>query len=175
VVARPSLQDYLLPADETLALPIDELAVRLLAYLSAAEDAGEFPHPSMLDQWNLLQQRAARYEELRRALCEAWDWLLMHGLLSSWLPGQRFETRFAFVTRRGREVITRGLSQLRAEQRIDIDLHPRIADRIRSQFLLGEIELAALAAMREVEIRVRELAGASDSDIGVKLLICRSK
>jgi hypothetical protein len=51
-----------------------------------------------------------------------------------------------------------GLALLRAEQRIDVDLHPLIARRIRRQFLLGEYELAALAAMREVEIRVRELS-----------------
>ena len=53
---------------------------------------------------------------------------------------------------------------------LDMDLHPRIAVRVRSQFLLGEYELAAFAAMREVEIRVRELADASAGDIGVPLL-----
>ncbi|RLK09638.1 uncharacterized protein (TIGR02391 family) [Micromonospora sp. M71_S20] len=51
-----------------------------------------------------------------------------------------------------------------------MDLHPRIAATVRTQFLLGEYELAAFATLREVEIRVRELAGASDSDIGVKLM-----
>jgi uncharacterized protein (TIGR02391 family) len=51
-----------------------------------------------------------------------------------------------------------------------MEMHPRIAARVRSQFLLGEYELAAFAAMREVEIRVRELAGASAGDIGVPLM-----
>ena len=41
---------------------------------------------------------------------------------------------------------------------------------MRSQFLLGEYELAAFAAMREVEIRVREVASASASDIVVPLM-----
>jgi uncharacterized protein (TIGR02391 family) len=59
---------------------------------------------------------------------------------------------------------------VQAQRRLDVDLHPLIAGRVRSQFLLGEYELAVLAALREVEIRVRELAGASDSDIGVKLM-----
>jgi uncharacterized protein (TIGR02391 family) len=63
-----------------------------------------------------------------------------------------------------------GGALLRAEARLDIDLHPSIARRVRSQFLLGEYELAALAALREVEIRVREIAGASPSDIGRKLM-----
>jgi len=59
---------------------------------------------------------------------------------------------------------------MRASARLDVDLHPSIAGRVASQFLLGEYELAAFAAMREVEIRVRELAGASESDLGVKLM-----
>jgi uncharacterized protein (TIGR02391 family) len=43
-------------------------------------------------------------------------------------------------------------------------------EKARSQFLLGEYELAAFAAMREVEIRVRELAKADASLLGVKLM-----
>jgi uncharacterized protein (TIGR02391 family) len=38
------------------------------------------------------------------------------------------------------------------------------------QFLLGEYELGALAAMREVEIRVRKLSKAGEGDIGVNLM-----
>jgi hypothetical protein len=33
---------------------------------------------------------------------------------------------------------------------------------VRRQFLMGEYDLAAFAAMREVEIRVRELAAPPD-------------
>lgn len=43
-------------------------------------------------------------------------------------------------------------------------------EHVKSQFLLGEYELAAFAAMREVEIRVRELSGANSSLLGVKLM-----
>ena len=50
-----------------------------------------------------------------------------------------------------------------------MDLHPSL-ERVRSQFLLGEYELAAFAAMRQVEIRVRELAAAEGSLVGVKLM-----
>ena len=41
---------------------------------------------------------------------------------------------------------------------------------MKAQFDLGQYELAAFAAMREVEIRVRELSGASAGDIGVPLM-----
>jgi hypothetical protein len=55
------------------------------------------------------------------------------------------------------------LALLRAEERIAVDLYSAIADVVRSQFLLGQYELAALAAMKQVEIRVRKLADAPDS------------
>jgi uncharacterized protein (TIGR02391 family) len=35
---------------------------------------------------------------------------------------------------------------------------------------MGEYELAAFAAMRSVEVRVREMGGFSDSEVGVKLM-----
>ena len=59
---------------------------------------------------------------------------------------------------------------MRAGERLDVDLHPRIEHRVRSQFLLGELEAAAFLAMREVEICVRELSEANDSSIGVSLM-----
>jgi len=49
-------------------------------------------------------------------------------------------------------------------------LHPRVAQLVEQQFLLGEYDVAVFVAMREVEIRVRELAGASDSDLGTRLM-----
>ncbi|HET9248918.1 MAG TPA: hypothetical protein VFP13_03100, partial [Actinomycetota bacterium] len=53
--------------------------------------------------------------------------------------------------RRGSGAGCDGLTRLRAEKRIDVDLHPRLGNRIHRQFLLGEYELAAFAAMKEVE------------------------
>lgn len=79
-----------------------------------------------------------------------------------------------FVTRRGEELARnpRGSARLAAERRIGVALHERLERRIRRQFLIGECEPAAFAAMREVEIRARELAGAGNApgDLGVKLV-----
>jgi uncharacterized protein (TIGR02391 family) len=77
-----------------------------------------------------------------------------------------------YVTERGHEVARTetGAARARAEARLGLDLHPSIARRVKTQFLLGEYELAAFAAMREVEIRVRTLGGYSAEDIGVKLV-----
>jgi uncharacterized protein (TIGR02391 family) len=75
------------------------------------------------------------------------------------------------VTRLGREVAqTTDLSRLRAAARLNLDLHPSLREKVRPQFLMGEYEMAALAAMKAVEVRVREMAGASDSLIGTKLM-----
>ena len=74
-----------------------------------------------------------------------------------------------FITRQGREALAHGLARVRAVQRLDVDLHPCI-EPVRPQFLHGEYELAAFAAMREVEIAVRKLGGFDDSLIGVKLM-----
>jgi hypothetical protein len=48
-------------------------------------------------------------------------------------------------------------------------LHPRLEERARRQFVLGEFEAAALA-MREVEIAVRERASLPDTVIGADLM-----
>jgi uncharacterized protein (TIGR02391 family) len=105
-----------------------------------------------------------------RALAEAFDWLVLHGLLSEDPPPSN---NGHFITRKGQAVLdsTAGLALLRAQERLNVDLHHSIAERVRSQFLLGEYELAAFAAMRQVEIRVRDLAGADASDLGVQLMI----
>jgi hypothetical protein len=74
------------------------------------------------------------------------------------------------ATRLGEKTLQYGLAKLTAAERLGVVLHPRLAQRVEQQFLLGEYELAVFAAMREVEIRVRELAGASNSLLGVPLM-----
>jgi uncharacterized protein (TIGR02391 family) len=51
-----------------------------------------------------------------------------------------------------------------------LDLHPRLEGKIRPIFLLGDYETAAFTAMKEVEVRVRELAGLPNELIGLSLM-----
>ncbi|MHB8590060.1 MAG: TIGR02391 family protein [Candidatus Dormibacteraceae bacterium] len=76
------------------------------------------------------------------------------------------------MTRRGEELAKAAdpLRRLSDEARLAAGLHPLIEARIRQQFILGEYELAAFAALRQVEIRVRELARKPESSIGVTLM-----
>ena len=74
------------------------------------------------------------------------------------------------VTESGSHAHENGLDRLRAGQRLGTDLDPVIANRVRTQFLMGEFELATFAAMREVEIRVHILGRFGDGQIGVPLM-----
>jgi hypothetical protein len=62
------------------------------------------------------------------------------------------------------------LAEIQAAERIGLDLHPRLEGKIHPIFLLGDYETAAFKAMKEVEVRVRELAGLSNDLIGVALM-----
>jgi uncharacterized protein (TIGR02391 family) len=171
---------------EAIDLPVDELGMRVLWRL--ADSRG----PSLLNGRNFILETpptggmasetssmtggvvvstgpASLRSEYARALTEAWEWLLARGLLA---PDRDQQGDWVFITRRGREVAAdrRRVERLRAERRLDVELHPRLEERVRRQYLIGEFEPAALMAMREVEIRVRDLSSASQSDIGVKLM-----
>ncbi len=154
--------------DRALNLPVDRVALELLA--GFMRGGGSRERLSFLVSADQAYSRndVPRVREVMFALAEAFDWLVHRGLIAE-EPNRH--TNF-FVTRLGREVLAAEdpAAYVAASTRLDIDLHPSIASRVRSQFLMGEYELAALAAMRQVEIRVRELAGAQPGDIGVNLM-----
>jgi uncharacterized protein (TIGR02391 family) len=160
--------DFIPPAPQALKLPLDELALRLLRYFARRGIPNRHNLTLVDDYWRDYDFDGLDLEMLRAAQ-EAWDWLVASGCLSR---DPKRGADWAFVTRRGQELLTDegGLAKIRAERRVDVDLHPRLEGRVRPQFLLGEFELAAFAAMREVEIRVRKLSGASETDIGVALM-----
>ncbi|TQL58767.1 uncharacterized protein (TIGR02391 family) [Oryzihumus leptocrescens] len=158
------VQDWTLTPDEIVALPLDELALRILADVKAN------------NEWNwrnwmlsAVQSSAySRHPQALRALSEAWGWLRANGLVA-WDPSQD-SAQAIFVTRRGDEVLDRGLGYLKAVQRLDVDLHPVLEAKARPHFLRGDFETAVFVAMKEVEVRVRALSGAPDSLLGTKLM-----
>lgn len=74
------------------------------------------------------------------------------------------------MSRLGQQALDKGLGVARATERLAVNLHPRLEQTVRRQWHLGEYELATFAAMKEVEIAVREASGLSESLIGVKLM-----
>lgn len=150
-------------AEETVDLPVDALAVLVLHdYMST----GGWNWQNWMRQSE--QSGTARDSRVNAALSEAWGWLMSHGLVVR-DPSQSSADAYR-VSRLGEDVLRYGAAKLLAAERLGVALHPRIAQRVHQQFLLGEFELAVLAALREVEVRVRDLAGASDSLIGTKLM-----
>jgi uncharacterized protein (TIGR02391 family) len=161
--------------EEANELPVDEFALRILRYFETLD----VEHPAISRRgignkgsWvDKSADRDAALSASRRAT-EAWDWLVHHGLAA---PRQEATSPYqepGYITPRGRAVLADadGLATMRAEDRLGVDLHARLEHRIRRQFLLREYELAAFAAMREVEIRVRELGGYAESIVGVDLM-----
>jgi uncharacterized protein (TIGR02391 family) len=48
--------------------------------------------------------------------------------------------------------------------------HPRLDERARRQFVMGEFEAAVFVAMKEVEVAVRERAGLPHAALGTDLM-----
>lgn len=101
---RPPLRE-----DDIRALPLRELALRLLEEIAAvhAIDVGNAisrfleklpPRPGEL---RVGGRSWLSEPELTRLLGEAWDWLFINGLTAS----EPTQTSARFVTRRGREVL----------------------------------------------------------------------
>jgi uncharacterized protein (TIGR02391 family) len=148
--------------DQVQELPIDRLALLVLKH---CDEGNEWNTHNFL---NSAQHRRVGPAALA-CLSEAMNWLIAQGLIAREKPGQSTSPQSMFVTRAGKRVLAEGIAGVAAAARLNVDLHKRLA-RVRTQFLMGEYELAAFAAMREVEIRVRELAKADNSVIGVKLM-----
>lgn len=150
-----------LSGSEILELPIDHLALVVLRHFKAT------------NEWNTLNFRNTQKQNrqnflVESALTEAVGWLHANNLLAHGKPGPS-HGEAVIITRAGEQALQDDLASARAYGRLSVDAHPRLR-RVQSQFLIGEFELAAFAAMRAVEIRVRELAGADDSLLGVKLM-----
>jgi deazaflavin-dependent oxidoreductase (nitroreductase family) len=140
---RAMQRPFTLDEDQVLALPIDELAIEILRDLVANE--------SEWSSYNWLVTAAPAYGGAKapamRALTETWNWLYATGLVATDWGNQSHGAMF--VTRRGRRAAAEGLEEVRAAERLAVDLHPLLEAKVRRQFLMQEYELAAFAAMRD--------------------------
>lgn len=148
--------------DDALALPLESLAMMVLENF---RDCGAWNRHNWLST-------ASRYHNSTSslvALAEAFAWLETQGLLV-WNPAQN-SSNARMVTRAGHRALElQSLDEIRAAHRIGLSLHPSLEGRIRPVFLLGDYETAAFKAMKEVEVRVRQLAGLDGDLIGVRLM-----
>ncbi len=152
----PNKRPLDLTDQEILALPIDRLGFEILRQF----DRGTQMHIyNYLNSWR--NAGVDGNSAIMQAVAEACMWLCNSGLVVEPAGIGR-----GFITRLGKQILDRDLPFLAAVKKLDdADLHPQI-ESVRTQFLLGEYELAAFAAMKQVEIRVRLLGGFDDADIG---------
>lgn len=150
--------------DEFLELEPDQIAAAIYPDVNRQwESAGQ------ISDWNVLNDaRQAHGNDVAGRVAEGWQWLLSEGFVA---PHPVHMGRYAF-TRRGLQVDlathvadARALGLLRAA-----GLDPDLARQVIPAFRRGQYDLAVVAAMREVEDRVRFNAPAVGGLIGVDLM-----
>lgn len=131
---------------------------------------------SDLNAYNMVQehkQAHARNQEpdiqhLLERFGDAWAWLVANGLVGPHV-NQDSSNGWCRITDRGRQVADENsVTALMADQRLPDDLHPRLREAKR-QFRSGNPELAVFEAMKQIEVRLRELSGVGNDEIGTKL------
>jgi uncharacterized protein (TIGR02391 family) len=167
-------------ADEAMELPVEDLALRVVVRLAATKRWGGFHArryqiSEWVREWNgpapghtpsqILDLRSEWVE----TLAEAWEHARGEGLLAE-AGAPHYPQDAYFLTRRASDLLEEEdpIGVLRAQRRLGVELHQRFAGRLRPLTRAGAFEQAALDALREVEVRVRELAG--DSRRGVALM-----
>lgn len=154
---------------ELQTLTTVEIALRWLPQL--AESTGT------LNAHNSLNGAKHAYEKNREPdvdallgrLSDAWAWMVGHGLVGP-APGQ--DSGWCRLTERGRALAVdpTAATKIITEDLMPFGLHRSIEPKVRPVFERGDFETAAFAAMKEVEVRVRSLAGKPDSLLGTKLM-----
>lgn len=153
-----------------VSLPLEKRGVEILRAVTAGEGRELIQHRENILR-SLEQNVWGQHEwEAARAYEEAFDWIERNGFVSR-EPSQSSAGWF-YVTDRGWQVVKSdsALPKLEAAERLAVDLHPAIAERVRTLFIIGEVENAVFTAMKAVEVRVRELGQAPDDLLGVRLM-----
>lgn len=154
-----------LSPQDVLELPVDELALHVLEDMVRTNTWNSYNYCL---SYTTDEKFRAVGTHPARAVAEAVQWLLWHGMLAN-KPGDS-NPQSIFVTRRGHQAIEQGIETVRSVNRLQDNLHPLIEAKARRQFLIGEYENAIFVSMRAVEVRVRQLAGFGDDVFGTDLM-----
>jgi uncharacterized protein (TIGR02391 family) len=167
-----SIKDQFPPPDDALALEPEELALFLLKYLYKEEQTG---NSSVLNlhnctlHGNLQDYAGEKYDEISRAITEAWIWLEREGMIA---PKPAHERQWVYVTNRGKRLLES--SDIGTYLRSNIlpvkVLDPVLAGKVRPLFIRGDYDTAVFQAFKEVEIRVRKAASLPKALVGVDLM-----
>ena len=112
-----------------------------------------------------------RRKDAELAIAEAWNWLLIQGLLVP-EPGSGGNSGWILLSRRAQSVLATNTFKTYARS-VGFPkalLHPTIADEVWLDIVRGDLETAVFKSFRAVEISVREAGHFADTDIGMALM-----
>jgi uncharacterized protein (TIGR02391 family) len=172
----PSLTQVIPDVDVLLGLSNIELAEVLLQL------ADEFKQNGIIHNQTISQQIQGvpgstpgypqnRHREAEIAVGEAWNWLMVQGLLIP-DPGINGNNGWMRITRTGTQILndhsfkdfSKSISFPKSM------LHPKLVDEVWIDLARGDYPTAVFKAFRAVEIAVREVGGFVDTDVGTDLM-----
>jgi len=162
--------------DVLISLATEELAETVL-HLAAGHRQNKLAHLQFItSQINGARGDDNGYPQNRRndaelAVAEAWNWLLVQGLLIP-EPGYNGGNGFMLLSRRAQSLLADGSFKTYARSLSFPKslLHPSIADEVWHDIVRGDLETAVFKSFRAVEIAVRETGHFADADIGTPLM-----
>lgn len=105
-------------------------------------------------------------QRLELLVCEAWQWLMNQGFLAKYADTNRF-----FVTRKGKENSSQdSMTRYLLSRYLSVDiLHPKIQQKVYSDFSQGDFDSAVHKAFKQVEAYARGMGKLDKNLIGAKL------
>jgi uncharacterized protein (TIGR02391 family) len=184
-----SLEEIASTSDVLLALEPDELGLRLLPVLARPSTMPGEPlslHGFLGRKFALVHYADGRvvtnspypaehHRDLKDAIAEAWAWLEGQGLLVPTLEPYKtsvveFHPTNRRLSRRALRLAREPQLAIAARQLPKDVLHPMIRESVWGHYHRGKYSDAVFAAMKPVEVRVREAAALPASLVGVKLM-----
>lgn len=159
--------------EDVLGMEPEELAPFVLRYLQQQpENSRNRYNFSLLNDLELAEYLgrlgSSAAGEYGKCLMEAWMWLEREGFIAP-QPGQ--QEGWAFVTRKGRRVVeAEDFDAYKQSSLFPANVDPILTRVSRADFVRGAYDAAVFNAFKEVEVRVRDKARLSNSDIGIELM-----
>ncbi|WP_327328684.1 TIGR02391 family protein (plasmid) [Streptomyces sp. NBC_01210] len=155
------------PAEQIRQLPTRDVALLLAQHL-ASSSTPLLQFDGLIGSARQAFQNEPDAHALLHGLADAWAWLESRALLSR-VPSQ--SEAFRRLSREGMELAKdpEGITRFQAHERLSGPLHPALEGTVRTNFSLGDYETACFAAMKAVEVAVRDASGLN-SLVGVHLM-----
>lgn len=154
-------------AEQLRHLPTRDVALLLLHRLAGI--TGYLQYVGTMGSARQAFQDEPDTDVLVNRLSDAWCWLEAHALLVR-EPSQ--SEAFRRLSRDGTDLAKdpQGITRFEARERLSGPLHPALEGTVRTNFNLGDYETACFAAMKAVEVAVRDASGLDNSLVGVPLM-----